>query len=273
MYYGHYKVVWWLLRRNGPTILTSPIFEDATDMVDILLTKLNNTTSRLTLEERNEKEQRYREIKDCLYSPPRVENVYDQYDPDGSPSVPQLPEKKEKVCEKYRATIVDFYNKAGHVSFAALSRTMLETIYDKTLSLDEIMTGAGMDRKEPKSFNKASGMDQPSQNAIANPQPTTEATTIEMFAAKILTAGATDDEVPTVARTTGAPATETPATGTQKHAAATRQEQSSKQKQVRDAGYRFRWIHVPANNVSRTQSPCWKLETNNAKLDRWSGLR
>lgn len=232
VYYGHYKVVWWLLRRNGPTILTSPIFEYATDMVDILLTKLNNTES-LTLEEKSEKEQRYREIKDCLYSPPPVENVYDQYDPDGSPSVPQLSEKKEKVCEKYRATIVDFYNKADHVSFAALSRTIVETIYDKTLSLDEIMTGAGMDRKEPKSLNKPSGVDQPSQNA----------------------GGATVAEAPIGAPATGPTAHETSATGTQKHAAATRQEQISKQKQVRDAGYRFRWIHVPANNVSKTPIP------------------
>lgn len=234
VYYGHYKVVWWLLRRNGPTILTSPIFEDATDIVDILLTKLNDTvnTASLTPEEKNEKEQRYREIKDCLYSPPPVENVYDQYDPDGSPSVPQLPEKKEKVCEKYRATIVDFYNKADHVSFAALSRTILETIYDKTLSLDEIMTGAGMDRNEPKSLTKPSRVDQPSQSAER----------------------ATDTEAPVGALATG-PSLETSAAGTQKHAAATRQEQSSKQKQVRDAGYRFRWIHVPANNVSKTLIP------------------
>jgi ankyrin repeat protein len=243
VYYGHYKVVWWLLRRNGPTILTSPIFEDATDMVDILLTKLNNTAS-LTLEEKSEKEQRYREIKDCLYSPPRVENVYDQYDPDGSPSVPQPSGKKEMVCKKYRATIVDFYNKAGHVSFAALSRTMLETIYDTSLTLDEIMTGAGMDRKEPKSLNKASGVAQPSQNAVGNPvsQPTAEAPA----------AGTADFEAPPVAPATRQPAPETPAAGTQKHAAATRQEQSSKKKNVREDGYRFRWIHVPANNVSKT---------------------
>lgn len=241
VYYGHYKVVWWLLRRNGPTILTSPIFEDATDMVDILLTKLNNAAS-LTLEEKSEKEQRYREIKDCLYSPPRVENVYDQYDPDGSPSVPQPSGKKEMVCKKYRATIVDFYNKAGHVSFAALSRTMLETIYDKSLTLDEIMTGAGMDRKEPKSLNKASGVDQPSQNAVGNlvSQPTTEAPA----------AGAADFEAPAVAPARQL-APETPAAGTQKHAASTRQEQSSKKKNVREDGYRFRWIHVPANNVSK----------------------
>ncbi|KFZ08726.1 hypothetical protein V502_09205 [Pseudogymnoascus sp. VKM F-4520 (FW-2644)] len=200
---------------------------DATDIVDILLTKLNDTvnTASLTPEEKSEKEQRYREIKDCLYSPPPVENVYDQYDPDGSPSVPQLPEKKEKACEKYRATIVDFYDKADHVSFAALSRTILETIYDKTLSLDEIMTGAGMDRNEPKSLNKPSQVDQPSQSAE----------------------GATDAKAPVGALATG-PALETSAAGTQKHAAATRQEQRSKQKQVRDAGYRFRWIHVPANN-------------------------
>ncbi|OBT73169.1 hypothetical protein VF21_07933 [Pseudogymnoascus sp. 05NY08] len=241
VYYGHYKVVWWLLRRNGPTILTSPIFEDATDMVDILLTKLNNTAS-LTLEEKSEKEQQYREIKDCLYSPPRVENVYDQYDPDGSPSVPQPSGKKEMVCKKYRATIVDFYNKAGHVSFAALSRTMLETIYDKSLTLDEIMTGAGMDRKEPKSLNKASGVDQQlSQNAVGNPvsQPTAEAPA----------AGAAGFEAPAVAPATRQPAPETPAAGTQKHAVSTRQEQSSKKKNVREDGYRFRWIHVPANNM------------------------
>ncbi|OBT97503.1 hypothetical protein VE01_04518 [Pseudogymnoascus verrucosus] len=237
VYYGHYKVVWWLLRRNGPTILTSPIFEDATDMVDTLLTKLNNTAS-LTLEVKSEKERQYREIKDCLYSPPRVENVYDQYDPDGFPSVPQPSGKKEMVCKKYRATIVDFYNKAGHVSFAALSRTMLETIYDKSLTLDEIMTGAGMDRKEPKSLNKASGVDQPIQNAVGNP-----------IATEAPAAGAADAEAPAVPPATRQPAPETPAAGTQKHAAATRQEQNSKKKDVHEDGYRFRWIHVPANNM------------------------
>lgn len=233
VYYGHYKVVWWLLRRNGPTILTSPIFEDATDMVDILLTKLADTTG-LTPEEKSEKEQRYREIKDCLYSPPRVENVYDQFDPDGTPSVPQLSEKKERVCEKYRATIVDFYNKADHISFAALSRTMLETLYDKNLSLDEIMSGAGTDRQGPKLLNKDSGV----ATGSAPSQP-----------------GATDAEAPDGALATGQPIPEALASGTQKHAVATRQEQSAKKKQVRDEGYRFRWIHVPANNVSESSVP------------------
>ncbi|KFY15670.1 hypothetical protein V492_01836 [Pseudogymnoascus sp. VKM F-4246] len=250
VYYGHYKVVWWLLRRNGPTILTSPIFEDATDMVDTLLTKLNNTAG-LTSEEKSEKGQRYREIKNCLYSPPRVENVYDQYDPDGSPSVPQLSEKKEKVCEKYRATIVDFYNKAGHASFAALSRTMLETNYDIKRSLDEIMADAGMDHKEPRLLDRASGAGQPSRNMKSSPiSPlNTDVPATEISVAGVPNMGAIDAEPSTRTPAIKPLASETPAAGTQKHAAATRQEQISKQKQVRDYGYKFRWIHIPANNM------------------------
>ncbi|OBT66503.1 hypothetical protein VE03_03603 [Pseudogymnoascus sp. 23342-1-I1] len=204
VYYGHYEAVWWLLRRSGPPILTSKIMRDSTNIINVLSQKLTNTMDpRLEL--------RYTAIRDCLDDPPRVENVYDRFDPDGSPSVPQLSSKKKMVCDKYKATIVDFYDKADHVSFATLNRTITSTIYDENQSLDDIMTGAGMNRTEPKSLS------------------------------------ATGTAVSQASFEGAAP--ETPAAGTQRSAVTTRQEESSKQKQVRDDKYRLRWIHVPANNM------------------------
>ncbi|KFY97220.1 hypothetical protein V498_02182 [Pseudogymnoascus sp. VKM F-4517 (FW-2822)] len=202
VYYGHYEAVWWLLRRNGPPILTSQIIKDTTHIIDVLLDKVTNNVA-LTATETSEVEVRYREIKDCLDNPPRVENVYDQFDPDGFPSVPQLSPEKKMVCDKYKATIVDFYDKADHVSFAALNRSIVSTIYDESVSLDDIMADAGMDRREPKSLNGAI-------KVIIEPQAPSES-----------------------------PA---PPAGTQK------KKQSSGQKQVHDDRYKFRWIHVPANN-------------------------
>lgn len=204
VYYGHYEAFWWLLRRNGPPMLTPKIVKDAAYIIKMV-------RGKAPLTETSGGEKQYDAIEDCLESPPGVEKVYDQFNPEGSPSVPRPSPKKKEVCDDYKATIVDFYDKADHVSFAALKRTISVTIYDEGRSLDEIMTNAGMDLREPKSLNG-------------------------------VVAQATSDALG-------------PAAGTQRSPVTTRQEQGSTQKQVRDDKYRFRWIHVPANNVRKTPIP------------------
>jgi ankyrin repeat protein len=265
VYYGHYEVVWWLLRRNGPAILTSPIFEDAMDMVHKLVEELTDTmgnnTVELSAEEKKAKKLWYGAIKDCLCSPPRVANKYDQYDKDGTPNVPQLAKKKEDICKEYRATIVDFYKKDGIVSFAPLSRSIYDIIYDKASSIDEIMAGAGMDLKEPKSAN----------DVLRTGQLTREPTAEESVAGELASretageppAGEPSVEAPAAeASTLKPPAVEPSAkeptataqkAGTQLQAPVAKQDQKLKQKQEHDDGYKFRWIHVPANNVRITR--------------------
>ncbi|KFY00766.1 hypothetical protein V490_01213 [Pseudogymnoascus sp. VKM F-3557] len=265
VYYSHYDVVWWLLRRNGPAILTSPIFEDATDMVVKLKEELS-TTSGLTAKEKAEKEERYTVIKDCLYSPPRVENKSNQYDLGGTPKVPQLPAEKETVCKEYRATIVDFYNKDNTVSFVPVTRSIYETIYDKSESIDRIMAGAETDRKEPKSLRGTPEADQPTvvpaadEAATENPvaerpaaeEPIAGETTIKEPAAEEPASRERKVEEPTTVETAKDPTATAQKAGTQRHpptATATRQEQELKPEQIHDDGYKFRWIHVPANNM------------------------
>lgn len=214
VYYGQYEVVWWLLRRHGQAILTTSIYQNATDIVERSLTE----TAKLDGDEIRTRELHFRTIKDCLQRPPQVESLFDSYDPDGTPGVFRSKDKRE-TCEEYRATIVDFYYKAHLASFATVTQTVYETIYNK--SLDEIMKGAGIDRKEPILLHRAQRLDQPTQNTTGSPDTG-------------------EDQVALAA-------------GTQNHRVALGKKGSPTEEEVREeAGFKFRWIHVPANNVSTT---------------------
>ncbi|KAI9869299.1 MAG: hypothetical protein M1813_000088 [Trichoglossum hirsutum] len=88
----------------------------------------------------------YSWIFDLLHSPPPVQGLSARHDLDEEPTLQTPLPEKEKVCQSFAATIVDFYHQEGRIDFLYQSSNVFDVIY--RLGPERIMSNTNIRRRE-----------------------------------------------------------------------------------------------------------------------------
>ena len=212
----------------------------------------------------DERQYRYDQVFKLLRKPPTLQGEL-LPDLESKPELPSVIGDKRHVCEKSIATIVDFYLEEGGLKFLSQSPTIYEMIYsmgpeeimratrnEDTIKLDDLKMDISKRQKHDPKHNDPIGESTHVEGVGSAPGPPRRGSQLGLPTTDKESTG--QRESSTTRRDVNAESSEATA---EKDPGFPAENDSSNKKESPSAtktddadGFRFRWLHIPANNVS-----------------------